>query len=400
MNSELANQTNKAVNDEPENDEPAPKKKRRNFLSFGLRSLLLLLIASAFLINFLRLSKMQRDAVARLNESNAQLMYQHEMNDQFDFVAENWEPFKPPLEEQSGVRTKLRDQLGSHMVDRVSFVSMMNRPKSKRIDEDAWLAIRSLNYVNPLEGAKVEVNSDAQVDTISGFEGLKLNSYFSGDLKELSRLQDVRYLELAIRAPEVDWIADMPKVKRLKIRKILPAPAFAIDVEFLERAQQIERLEIRALALTNEGSISQLRELRHLSLIHTESETAAAASGLENLLTLDLSNSLIRAPVIANKKLRTLNLADSPVSDLSGISPGPALELVDLRKTLVSDEQVEKFQQRLDEAGCQCVIISGGVWKIENEAVEYKPARQATAEEINAIRELLRSVQESEKAGR
>ena len=188
----------------------------------------------------------------------------------------------------------------------------------------------------------------------------------------------------------------MPKVKRLKIRKIFPAPAFAIDVKFLERAQLIESLEIRALALTNEASISQLRELRHLSLIHTESKTAAAASGLENLLTLDLSNSLIRAPVVTNKKLRTLNLADSPVSDLSGISPSPALELIDLRKTLVTDEQVDKFQQRLVEAGCQCTVLSGGVWKIENEAVEHEPARRATAEEIeeiNAIREQFKRAQ-------
>ena len=324
-------------------------KKRRRFLSFGLKTFLILFCLSAIGINYWRQSVAQREALEVLQKCGAEFVYKHEMDDDFDYLADPWER----IEGESIIRTALRSVLGSSVVDRVACVRMIEksnfapiRPRSgnrKYHQTEAWIALRRLNQINSLKAVAVEANSDEQLEILSNFNQLRylqVVSYANKSLEVLARLPRLESLELATPSNEIDWIAKFPKIATLRVRKVLPAPRLTVDVGFLSALPQLQRLEFRALQLRNLEVIGELENLKELGLIHTDVESVNP---------------------VANSKIEELYLTHSALKDGSAILNMPLLKRVDLTDTLLQDTQVDELKRKLSSAGLQVEVIGLGI---------------------------------------
>ena len=309
---------------------PKPKKKR-GFLSFGLKTFLILFCLSAIGINYWRHSVNQHQALKVLKNCGAEFIYEHEMTDDFDYLADPWNR----IDGDSSIRKSLRSVLGSSMVDRVACVRMIEksnfapiRPRSgkrKYHQSEAWIALRTLNQINPLKAVAVEANSEEQLEILSSFfqlRYLQLVSYKKNNLEVLARLPNLESFEFATRSSDIDWIADLQKVKTLHVRKVLPAPRLTIDVSFLSAMPKLEQLEFRALQLRSVEAIGSLENLKQLGLIHTDVESVAS---------------------VASPNIEVLHLTNSAIQDAGAILEMDSLKQVDLTGTLLQQAQVDEL---------------------------------------------------------
>ena len=327
---------------------PKKEKKRGRFLSFGLKTLLLLFCLSAIGINYWRKSVVQKESLEILQSCGAEFVYEHEMGEDFDYLVDPWER----IEVEPGWRDRLRYFLGSSVVDRVACVRMIEksnfapiRPlggKRKYHQADAWIALRKLNELNSLKAVAAELNSKEQIEILSQFYELKylqVISYSKDSLEPLSSLPNLEALEVATRTSEVSWIADCSKVTKLHLRRVLSAPRLTIDLSFLSRMPQLEQLEFRAVELRKLDVVNSLTNLNELGLVHTDVQSIDP---------------------FAKLKIEELRLTDSAVTDANAILNMPSLKRVDLRRTLLTDTEVAELKRKLTASGLEVEVTGTG----------------------------------------
>ena len=332
---------------QPKNENEPARKNR--FVSFGLKSMLIMLCVAAVGINYWRHSVVQTESLKTLQACGAEWVFSHEMDEDFDYLSDPWPKAKP----RHGVRSALRFMLGSSFVDRVACVRMIEKgnfasirptnPDRQPHQSEAWIALRKLNRMSPLQAVAVEVNTKEQLEILSDFDSLKylqVVCYSHDSMEMLARLPNLETLELATRSPELDWISEISRIRNLHVRKVLPAPRLTIDVNFLTKMPQLETLEFRAVELRNTDSISSLKNLAQLGLVHTDVESIKPFSNLN---------------------LQTVWLNHSRINQVDGMATIESLETLDLRDTQILKADVVNLKRKLKESGSQCEVLGTGI---------------------------------------
>ncbi len=232
--------------------------------------------------------------------------------------------------------------------------SFLQKPKP---DQASEYLIRQL--------AAKELNKDPNELTDEDFAGIKefeigsiVNSYGSGVVDDYKELSDIKLLEkftglqelsLLIRFPQEDipkWVKIMAKWGIIDLRK-----RFAIDLTPLEKLNNLERLHINSSQIKELEPLSNLVNLRYLSLGDIQVSDLKLLKKLTNLETLQMYQTSISdlEPLRNLSNLQSLDIWDVKVSNLEPLKKLTNLENLTLRGTLISDIKPLKNLANLEE---------------------------------------------------
>lgn len=265
--------------------------RKRRWLSFSMKTLLLLVLVSSVAFGWLgmRLQKArrQRESVAIIEQLGGQVRYEYQEDDWDQPTGPEW----------------LRDLLGRHVFDRV---------------------------------VRVEFSTPGV-----------LNDRVT-ELSFLSGIDHLRLLYLDRTAvQDVSILADKKELSFLSISNT--------QIGDLSPLTNLHNLETIDFSRTNVSDLSPLAKhrLKRVWMRGTDVSDISALAGMDSLVLLDLYKSKVSnvAPLSTAKNLETLSLNWTEVADVEPLAGLKKLRLLDVGRTNVTAERVVELMKELPE--CQ-----------------------------------------------
>ncbi|PHR95541.1 MAG: hypothetical protein COA78_29940 [Blastopirellula sp.] len=229
--------------------EQSTKPKRRFYLRFTLRTLLVVMTAICLLLGWkVNQAKRQRDVVTWIEKHAGIVTYQYQTER---------DPFSNDPEPEPPGPTWLRNIIGIDFFDEVIRVEF----HGSAITELTPLAnLSGLTYLNISE---TQVDDLTPLAKLPHLTRLHLRQTQVRDLTPLSRLTDLEYL--TVFDAHVDYLAPLAKLTKLKQLGLSDIPAR--DVTPLEMLVHLELLEIRISNVSNERLGELHKQLPNLEII-------------------------------------------------------------------------------------------------------------------------------------
>lgn len=180
--------------------------------------------------------------------------------------------------------------------------------------------------------------------------GMNLAHVSLANLAGAPRLEELR---LAFVALGTDTFAGMTGIPSLKSLRVVGFPLGDAEFAGVGTIPSLERLHVgnNGISATGWRHLRRLRQLKHLSLSHIDDTGMMAVSGLDELETLAITSTRLRAsqqePWARLTRLRLLSVANSAVNDagLANLRRLTNLEDLDIEGTQVTDAAVANLER-------------------------------------------------------
>ncbi len=302
-------------------DEEVRTRKRRRWKQFGLRSLLILLLVSGLVANWINLGYRQHLAVKSIRDLGGEVWYEGQVDSRGQV----------PQDSRLGSNSKASNAAKSdyfHSVVKVSLNGRFHTPwgspkttvnKVEMIETDAWRAIQSMSKLKFLELAATDIDDARRLWGMRQLVSLDLRHTSISDISHLVSMKGLRQLELAgTKVTDLGPLADLVELEVLNIERTAIA-----NIEPLANCTKLKFLNLERTAVTDISALKQTTNLEKLFLKATK--------------VTDLS------PLADHPNLSMLVIDQTGVTNLVSIVDLPKLTWLQLKKSKVSAAESKKF---------------------------------------------------------
>lgn len=331
-----------------------PHKKRRRWLSFSLRGMLVLITILCVFLGWIgpKWMEMKREEAAarKIQEAGGWVIYDY--HKEHDSTTSDEQPVPHG-------HYVLRYLFGEHIFSRVVEIFFRDEGSPNRVAAE----FTKLKQLNHLAFLGRDILTDESIDHLIHVRNLATVRFFCASispeqLKTLSQVETIEHLSLDGKTGTDFHLAQLPYFNNLKSLRLDSRFATDIGMQSIGNTESLEELELYGIPNVTDQGVSALTGLRHLKKVETLSEFGGSnrltenclpdfvkITSLENLyLSFDSSRVDFREDQYQNfaslKNLKHLNLSSSNIRDaaLCEIGRLDQLKSLDLSFTHITDE--------------------------------------------------------------